>query len=154
MRELTCIVCPNGCRLTIEEEARGPEEKHGAAAGRKPIAIRVSGNLCTKGEAFAIQEATDPRRSVTTTCRTAFAGIPVVPVKTDGEVRKDMMKQVVAEVNRITIREPMKIGDTVIKNVAGTGVDVVLCTNRLEECGRLHQCSTPDEEDLEGRKDG
>lgn len=131
MKQLTCIVCPNGCRLTIEETERAPGENVGSGAERQTV--RVTGNLCKKGEAFAVQEVTDPRRSVTTTCRTAFAGIPVVPVRTNGEVRKDLMQQVVAEVNHITIREPMKIGDVIIKNVSGTGVDIILCTDRLEK---------------------
>lgn len=122
MKKLTCIVCPNGCNVTVDDA--------GSRAGDGNI--RISGNLCPKGEAFAIQEATDARRSVTTTCRTTFAGIPVVPVRTDGEIRKELMQKVVAEVNRITISRAMKLGDVVMENVLETGVNIILCTNQLQ----------------------
>ena len=37
MKELTCIVCPNGCRLMVEEADGG---------------FRVTGNRCKRGEEF------------------------------------------------------------------------------------------------------
>ena len=43
MKELTCIVCPNGCRLMVEEAEGG---------------FRVTGNRCKRGEEFAVREMT------------------------------------------------------------------------------------------------
>ena len=48
--ELTCIVCPMGCRITVEN-----------AGGE----YRVSGNTCKRGETYAIQAITCPMRTLT-----------------------------------------------------------------------------------------
>lgn len=131
MKYVTCIICPNGCRMSVADAAvmDGGETCDAAGCG----SLQIRGNLCKRGEVFALQEIRDPRRSVTTTCRTAFAQFPTAPVRTSGEVRKDLMQAIVAEVNKVTIDRPMKIGDVVIRDVLGTGVDIVLCTDRLEE---------------------
>ena len=68
--ELVCIVCPKGCHMTVDE--------NGA----------VTGNTCKKGEAFARSEATCPMRTVCSTVATAFESMPVLPVRTDGEIPK------------------------------------------------------------------
>lgn len=115
MRELTCIICPNGCHLTIDDN------------------FNVSGNLCKRGENFAINEIKDPKRSVTFSCKTIFKDVPVVAVKTDGEVRKDDVKKVIDEINKIIIDKRMKIGDVVIENVLNSGVNVVVSSNILME---------------------
>ncbi|MBQ9153307.1 MAG: DUF1667 domain-containing protein [Solobacterium sp.] len=117
MKNLTCIICPNGCRLEIDENDH------------------VSGNLCPRGTDFALQELKNPQRSVSTTCRTVFPGIPVVPVRTEREVPKRIMKEIVREVSRIVIDQKMDIGDTVAENILDTGVNVILCTDRLKEAG-------------------
>ncbi len=115
MKKLICIVCPNGCELEIGGEGT------------------VSGNLCPQGKEFALQEMTDPRRSVSTTCRTVFPEHPLVPVRTRQEVPKNMMKDIVKAVNETVIDRRMGIGGTVIENVLNTGTDVILCTDCLRE---------------------
>ena len=115
MRELTCIICPNGCQLIIDENCK------------------VSGNMCPRGEQFAINEITDPKRSVTSTCKTVFPNIPVIAVKTDGEVKKGDVTKVIEQINKVVIDKPMKIGDVVIENVINSGVNVVLSSNALME---------------------
>lgn len=115
MRELVCIVCPNGCKLTIDDD------------------LNVTGNLCNRGKDFAINEIKDPKRTVTSTCKTVFKDVPVIAVKTDGEVKKDLVKNVIEEINKITIDSRMKIGDVVIKDVLHSGVDIIISSNRLTE---------------------
>lgn len=115
MKKLTCIICPNGCGLEIDEE------------------YHVTGNLCPRGRDFALQELKDPHRSVSTTCRTVFPGIPVVPVRTEREIPKHLMKDAVRAVSEIVIDKEMRIGETVAENILGTGVNVILCTDRLKE---------------------
>lgn len=106
MKTLTCIVCPNGCELTTDGKT-------------------VSGNLCPKGEQFAIQEINDPRRVVTSTIRTSFPEQPVVSCRTNREVPKDKIFEVMKEINKVIISEKLEQGSVVIKNVAGTGADVI-----------------------------
>jgi CxxC motif-containing protein len=59
MRELICIVCPTGCALTVTEGAAG--------ADGVPV-LGVTGNRCPRGDVYAREEVTDPRRTVTATC--------------------------------------------------------------------------------------
>ena len=54
VRELTCIGCPLGCQLTV---TMGNDE------------IKVEGNTCPRGEAYAKKEVTNPTRIVTSTVR-------------------------------------------------------------------------------------
>ena len=115
MKELICIVCPNGCKLTIDDD------------------LNVTGNLCVRGKDFAINEVKDPKRTVTSTCKTVFKDVPVIAVKSDGEVKKDIVKNVIEEINKITIDTRMKIGDIVIKDVLHSGVSIIISSNRLTE---------------------
>lgn len=111
MREFTCIVCPNGCHLCIDEKT-----------------MKVTGNKCPRGEKYAISEITHPVRSICSTVKTKVVGYPVVSVRTDGDVDKDKIFQVMGEINKITITKKMKVGDVVKKNVCDSGVDIVLTT--------------------------
>ncbi len=115
MREIICIVCPNGCELQAGDD------------------LSVSGNLCERGRQFALQEIRDPRRTVTTVCKTVFPDHPFVPVKSAGGIPRDLVKQAVREAGRKIIDRPLGIGETVIENILGTGVDIIICTNELKE---------------------
>jgi CxxC motif-containing protein len=118
MRELLCIVCPNGCHLHVDET--GGE-------------IRVSGNKCKRGIAFAETEITHPMRSLTTTVRTNFAGVPVLPVRTAGEIPKGKIRELMGALNTITVAERLGIGEVVTENVLGLGVNVIATSNILKE---------------------
>lgn len=104
--ELVCIVCPKGCRMTVEGD-------------------KVSGNTCKKGEAFARAEATCPMRTVCSTVATAFAEMPVLPVRTDGEIPKDKIGELMKLVNTIKVEKKLHRGDVVAKNVVGTKVNLI-----------------------------
>ena len=115
MRELTCIVCPNGCELKFLDDGS------------------VVGNLCQRGEAFAKQEVSHPLRSVTATCKTIFEDIPVVAVKSDAQVEKDMVWKIIEEIKKTIITKKLGIGDVVIENVLDSKVNIIMCTNELKE---------------------
>ncbi len=104
--ELTCIKCPVGCRLdvTLGEE------------------VSVSGNECKRGEVYAKEEVICPMRTLTTS---VIADCVPVSVKTNGQIPKDKITQCLSEIKAIKLSLPVKIGSVVLKNVAGTGVDVV-----------------------------
>lgn len=113
-RNLTCIVCPRGCALTVSFDGDGKISN-------------ISGNACKRGVVYAEDECTNPRRTVTSTVRLASGG--VVAVKTSGTVPKDSVFAVMAEINRATAPLGTKIGDVIIENVLSTGVDVVATAN-------------------------
>ena len=117
-KEMTCIICPRGCHLVAEINGEN---------------ITVTGNTCPRGEAYAKQEILDPRRTVTTTVSALSAsGLRVCPVKTAAPVPKDMVFAVVEEANKAKLVPPIHIGDVVIHDVAGTGIDLV-ATREVEE---------------------
>ncbi|MEG1595104.1 MAG: DUF1667 domain-containing protein [Lachnospiraceae bacterium] len=118
MKELVCIVCPNGCRLIID---------------KKGETVEVSGNQCSRGEDFAIKEMTHPMRSISSTVKTVFDKIPRVPVKVSKEIPKEKIFPVMRELNKVCIKEKLKSGDAVIENVLGLGVDVVITSDIMLE---------------------
>ena len=110
MRELTCIGCPIGCALRVE--IRGEE-------------ITVQGNTCRQGEKYARAEVTCPVRMVTSTVRLNGGMIGRVPVKTAREVPKERILDCMAEIRRASVNAPVSVGDVLIRDCAGTGVDVI-----------------------------
>ncbi len=113
-RLLTCIVCPKGCPLKISLDGDGK-------------ILSVEGNSCKRGIVYAEDECTHPRRTVTSTVRLASGA--VVAVKTSGTVPKELVFDVMREINAARPEGPLKVGDVVIKNVLDTGADVVATAN-------------------------
>ena len=104
--ELICIVCPKSCHITVDGD-------------------KVSGNGCKRGEAFAKEEAVAPKRSVTTTVATAFPDFPVLPVKTDGDIPKGKIGALMDFVRKIYVRDKLKCGDIIEKDILSLGVNLV-----------------------------
>ena len=118
MKSITCIICPIGCRVTVDCE-------NGEYS--------FSGNQCRRGAEFAQAELTSPVRTLTTTVRTVFPGIPALPVRTSTEVPKSIIPDIIRELSRITITEKTGIGETIAANICGTGSDVIAAGNILME---------------------
>ena len=118
MKELVCIVCPRGCRMQITEE-------NGS--------LQITGNGCKRGAAFAESEIRDPRRTICTTVRTAFPDVPVLPVRVSKEIPKARIFDVMAEINRATVRTRLGRGDIVLEHVLGLDADVIATSNILKE---------------------
>lgn len=110
MAELTCIVCPRGCLLKVEVGTDG---------------YSVTGNACPRGIPYAVREMTDPRRMVTSTARIEGAVHRRLPVKTSKGVPKGLVLRVCEEIGRIAVQAPVETGDVIIRDVLGTGVDVI-----------------------------
>lgn len=107
-----CIGCPLGCRLEVEEN-----EDHEI--------VEVRGFSCKKGERFALQEHTDPRRIVTTTVAISNAQLPRLPVRTADSVPKDLVVALCETLRSVCVEGPVAMGDVVLPDALGTGVDVV-----------------------------
>ncbi len=117
-KELLCIVCPNGCHLTVEQDGLG---------------YKVTGNLCARGVDFAVTEMTHPTRSLTTTVRTVFADVPVLPVRTLGDIPKELIPAAMALLNNTVVKQPVACGDTVVKDLLSTGVAVIATSDLLAD---------------------
>lgn len=111
MKHLICINCPNGCELTIDEKT-----------------LEVTGNRCPKGKEYATSELTCPMRSLTSTVKSTVANYPVVSVRTSLPVKKSLIFEVMKEIDKAVVTKPLNVGDVVIKDVLGTGSDIILTT--------------------------
>ena len=105
-KQLICIICPRGCTLTAES---GNE-------------IKVSGNACPKGEKYAIDELTNPLRTVTSTVRVKNLPFTMVSVKTKDPIPKGKMAEVMKKIRAAEVNAPVKIGDVIISDIFGTDV--------------------------------
>ncbi len=105
-RDLTCIVCPLGCSLTVELEENQ--------------VIGIIGNTCPRGKTYAESECTNPQRTITSTVRCSDGGI--VSVKTDKTIPKDKMFECMQIINKITAKLPVKVGDIVAEDVFGANI--------------------------------
>lgn len=111
-RELTCIGCPLGCALRVELNDAGE-------------VVSVSGNTCKRDEEYGRREVTAPVRMVTSTVRVTGGKAAVVPVRTATDIPKGKIFDCMDEIRSAVVAAPVKIGDVVIENVAGTGVSIV-----------------------------
>ena len=104
IREMTCIVCPMGCNLTVELD------------GNKVVS--VSGNTCKRGEIYANNECTNPQRTVTSTVKCSNGA--VCAVKTDKTIPKEKMAECMEVIAMARPTLPISIGDIIIKDAGRT----------------------------------
>ena len=110
-KNLTCINCPMGCSLVVKTEGS--------------TVFGVSGNHCKFGDIYARKEITDPTRMVTSTVMVEGGNLRLVPVKTETAVPKGKIMECMKALKTICVSAPVGVGDVIIENVAGTGVNVV-----------------------------
>ena len=111
MKDLTCIVCPRGCRLHVDDD------------------MNVTGNFCPRGAQYAISELPNPVRTITTSIRVTNRPYTLVSVKTTNPVPKDKIFAVMEEIDKLSVEAPTRIGDIVKKNILGLDSDVVITKN-------------------------
>lgn len=114
-RNLTCIVCPMGCQMTVT---------------KMPNSIAVTGNTCKRGEVYAIQEVTLPTRVITSSVKVTGSDLPLCPCKTAAPVPKSHIPQCLEAIRAITVAAPVQIGDVLAEDLCGTGVSLVATANR------------------------
>ena len=114
-RTLTCIICPNGCELEIAYEG--------------DQILFVTGNKCPKGAEYAEQEIKNPMRTIASSVKLTNGAMPLVSVRVNGPILKAKIMDVMAVISETSVDAPVKIGDVVIADVLGLGVDVVATRN-------------------------
>jgi len=87
--------------------------------------VSVSGNTCKRGDTYAKKEVTDPVRTVTSTIKVSGGDITQVSCKTSTDVKKDRVMDVMRALKGVKTTAPVSIGDVLIKDVVGTGVDII-----------------------------
>ena len=109
-RNLICIGCPLGCPVTVTMEG---EEIH------------VTGNTCPRGADYAKKEVLSPTRIVTSSIRVNHGAIARVSVKTKSDIPKSKIFDVMEEIRGIHVEAPVAMGQVLIENCAGTGVEII-----------------------------
>ena len=87
--------------------------------------VSITGNTCKRGEVYARNEVTNPQRSLATTVKVNGGIHNVVPCKSAGPLPKNKIFDCMAEINNANAKAPIKIGDVLVENVCGTGVNIV-----------------------------
>ncbi|MGB9681587.1 MAG: DUF1667 domain-containing protein [bacterium] len=95
MKILTCIVCPVGCKIKIDENGN------------------INGARCERGINFVKRELLSPQRILTTTVKIENGIVKVLPVKSSIPISKERLKEIVKEVSRVSVKAPIRIGDTI-----------------------------------------
>ena len=111
INRMTCIECPVGCQLEVTVET-----------GR---VVKVEGNKCPEGETYAVAETEHPVRALTSTVAAEGMEIRMVPVRTDAPIPKGSMMKAMEEIKKLRITRPVRVGDVVIENIAGSGANLI-----------------------------
>lgn len=114
-KEMICIVCPIGCRMTLE-----CVKEHTARD-----AYSVVGNKCKRGLDYAVKEMTSPMRMLPTTVKIEMGILKRLPVRTQNPIPKEMIFDCMDVINSIKVEAPISMGDVVISNILDTGVDII-----------------------------
>lgn len=110
-REMTCIACPMGCRMLVKQDDEGN--------------ITVENATCKRGITYGTQEFTCPMRTVTSSVRVKGGAHPLCAVKTRDTVPKAKIPQVLDAIQQAHPTAPIAIGQVVVPDIAGTGVDLI-----------------------------
>ena len=113
-KELTCIVCPVGCVMHVVQDGEN---------------IEVTQNACKRGVTYAVDEMTNPKRMVTSSIVVVGGDMPLVSIKTREAISKEKINETLIEIKKTAVKAPVKIGQVLIKNVAGTNVDIIATRN-------------------------
>ena len=85
----------------------------------------MSGAQCRRGDEFAEEEILRPKRNLATSVPLRGTASRMVSVRLTGTVPRDMIFAILAEIAGLRPEPPVKRGDVLIKDVLGTGVDVI-----------------------------
>lgn len=111
VRELTCINCPMGCSLKVTLDGKN--------------VVNVEGYTCLRGKEYGRNECTNPVRTVTSTVVVKGGSENEVSVKTEKAVPKDKIFECIDSLKGVEINAPVNIGDVVVKDVCGTGINII-----------------------------
>jgi len=111
MKILTCIVCPVGCKIKIDEEGN------------------IQGARCDRGINFVRKELLGSERILTTTIKVEGGMVKVLPVKSKNSIPKEKLREVVRKISSISVKAPIRRGDVVYDD----GEISLIATRSVEE---------------------
>ena len=111
IKELTCIECPKGCRISVDI--------------RDDKISSITGFQCPKGEAYAREEVENPMRILTATVLAKGLQLKLVPVRTDKPIPKSKLFEAMERIHSVKVERPLKTGEVIEKDFVVKGVNLV-----------------------------
>lgn len=133
MTRLTCILCPLGCDLEVDAVQPAAALLAAAPSAVAPSKdarpaqkiVEIKGNGCPRGEEYAVGELTNPTRLVTSTVAVRGGTLSRLPVRTAREIPRALISEAMAQLHAATAEAPIKRGEVILPDVAGTGVPAI-----------------------------
>lgn len=119
-RHFHCTTCPSECALTIETRIDENGVEH---------VLSVQGNRCARGRKFAEQEIIRPMRILATTIVVRGGDEKLLPVRTARPIPRDLHLHAMRDIRHASVTAPVHMGDVVMSDLLGTGVDLVASMN-------------------------
>ena len=119
-RHFHCTTCPSECALTIDTSIDENGVEH---------VLSVQGNRCARGRKFAEQEIIRPMRILATTIVVREGDEKLLPVRTARPIPRDLHLRAMRDIRHASITAPVRMGDVVMSDLLGTGVDLVASMN-------------------------
>lgn len=114
-KEFICVVCPSGCAIKAQYEE-----------GNSPKLISSEGMRCARGKTWIQQEIENPLRTFSTSVLVEGGDFLEASVRLTKAVPLAKVFDIMAEIKKIKLKAPLKIGDVVLKNPAGIETDVIV----------------------------
>lgn len=114
-RDMTCIICPNGCELSLQLDGN--------------VVKSVNGASCKRGVEYATQEIANPKRTIASLVKVKNGEMPLASVRTSKAIPKDKIFEVMKEIKKIEVCAPIKVDEVIVHNVLGLGSDVIATKN-------------------------
>lgn len=117
LKEMICIVCPIGCRLTVDDSSG---------------TIEVSGNTCPRGKQYAINELSNPTRTLTTTVEIENAIYHQLPVISTSPIPLDKIKETMLLLKGVKVKAPIYEKDIIVNNIFNLRIDIIASRDMKE----------------------
>lgn len=115
-RTFTCIICPNGCEITAEYDPDMTD-------------ISIQGASCPRGKEYVRQELIEPRRTIASSVRLHGGELPLVSVRLDRPVPREIIPAVMKVLREQRLEAPVRIGDVVVEDILHSGSNVIVTKN-------------------------
>ena len=116
--DIICILCPLGCRVAVTLHPQGD-------------GLRATGGKCKLGREYAIREYQLPVRVLTATVLVKSGPRRLLPVRSDKPIPKARLKECMYHLAQAKATPPIKMGQIVVSNIAGTGANLIATDDML-----------------------
>jgi CxxC motif-containing protein len=112
-KNITCIICPTGCQITVNGEGSRIDS--------------IENYKCGRGKVYAKKEFVDPSRILTSSVAVIDSDRCLVPIRSSQPISLDRLFACMEEIKKITVSAPVKMHQVIISNILDTGVDIIAC---------------------------